>query len=89
MFSCSRRTARAPGRPRAIKRSMRVSRTLTRANSAATKKPFARMSKATETIRKSISSIISRGNRVLRNHDTGHDTAWKRMEPSPAWLRIK
>ena len=62
MFSCRRRTARAPGRPRAINRSMRVSRTLTRANSAATKKPFARMSKATETIRKSISSTISRRN---------------------------
>jgi hypothetical protein len=36
----------------AISCSMRVSRTLTRANSAATKKPLARMSSAMETARK-------------------------------------
>ena len=49
---------RAPGRPRAMSCWMRVSRTLTRANSAATKKLVARMKKATMITRKSIHSSI-------------------------------
>src|SRR5277367_4687424 len=49
---------RAPGRPRAMSCWMRVSRTLTSANSAATKKLLARMKKATMITRKSIHSSI-------------------------------
>ena len=55
-LSCS--TVRAPGRPSAMSCWMRVSRTLTRANSAATKKLLARMKKATIIARKSIHSSI-------------------------------
>ena len=48
----------APGRPWAMSCWMRVSRTLTRANSAATKKLLARMKKATRMTRKRIHSSI-------------------------------
>src|SRR5258708_20838111 len=58
MECLSSRTVRAPGRPRAISCWMRVSRALTAANSAATKKLVARMKKATMITRKSIHSSI-------------------------------
>src|SRR6202045_5152696 len=58
MECLSLRAVRAPGRPRAMSCWMRVSRTLTRANSAATKKLVARMKKATMITRKSIHSSI-------------------------------
>ena len=58
MVCLSWRAVRAPGRPRAMSCWMRVSRTLTRANSAATKKLLARMKKATMITRKSIHSSI-------------------------------
>src|SRR5277367_17185 len=59
MVCFSLRAVRAPGRPRAMSCWMRVSRTLTRANSAATKKLLARMKKATMITRKNIHSSIN------------------------------
>src|SRR6202021_1322546 len=58
MLCLSLRAVRAPGRPRAISCWMRVSRTLTRENSAATEELVARMKKATMITRKSIHSSI-------------------------------
>jgi hypothetical protein len=58
---CRRRTEAAPGMPAAIICSTRVSRMETRANSAATKKPLARMSRATAT-------IWSRGRPCIRDY---------------------
>jgi len=58
MFRLSCRAVRAPGRPSASSCSMRVSRTLISANSAATKKLLARIKMATMTARKNIHSNI-------------------------------
>ena len=85
MECLSLRAVRAPGRPRAMSCWIRVSRTLTRANSAATKKLLARMKKATMITRKSIHSSIHASVMVRQ----GVRSAFSVRQETPQSLRIE